>query len=137
MSCYCDYDFTWAVYRARTHTARKVHKCYECGRAINPGERYENAFGIGDGETWVMPTCCHCLEIREWVVAHVPCSCWAHGRMLEDVREDVEAFAEEAAGSGFVAGYLRRVALMQRARGFKRLGGRYVKQPNDGGNGPA
>lgn len=126
-ACYCDFDGYWDVYRSTEHVARKPHKCYECGRKIMPGERYEMAFAIGDGDKWVMPTCPHCLDIRKWVVAHVPCSCWSHGNMLEDVRDDVEAFSEEAEGSGFVFGYLRRVALMQRARGWIRKDGRYVK----------
>lgn len=125
-ACYCDYDFTWEVYRRSTHVARKQHKCYECGRTIQPGERYEYAFGIGDGRAWHMPTCPHCLAIREWVEAHVPCSCWSHGHMLEDVGNDVDAYWHEA--PGFLMGYLRRLAAQKRARGWRRVGHMYVRE---------
>lgn len=128
-ACYCDYDFTWSVYRKAEHTARKEHKCYECGRKIMPGERYESAFGIGDGTAYNMPTCPHCIAIREWVVAHVPCSCWCHGHMLEDTRNEVEAYAGAAEGTGFVMGYLRRLAAMYRAKGLVHFPGSGYMRP--------
>lgn len=118
-ACYCDYDETFSVYRKAEHTARKPHKCYECGRTINPGERYESAFGIYDGTGYTMPTCPHCLALREWVVAHVPCSCWTHGNVLENMADEVSEYGREAPGLTF--GYLRRLVRLQRARGWTRL----------------
>lgn len=123
--CYCDYDYTFSVYRCANHVARKQHRCYECGRVIAPGERYEYAFGYGDGESMSAHTCQQCTDIRDWVVAHVPCCCWAHGNVHDDIRNTVDHYWPEAPGLLF--GWLRRVAAMQRARGYKRVGHHYVK----------
>lgn len=40
--------------------ARKEHRCDECGRTIEAGERYEYLWGICDGEQMVHKTCLHC-----------------------------------------------------------------------------
>ena len=124
-ACYCDYDYVATVYRKSQHTARKSHTCYECHRPIRPGERYESVFAIWDGDACTCPTCPHCLAIREWVVAHVPCSCWMHGSMLEDIRNDVDCYWPEAPGLLF--GYLRRRAALERAKGWRRVGNHYAK----------
>ena len=126
-----DCDCSWdddapTIYRKSEHTARKEHRCCECGRTIRPGERHEYVFGIWDGRAETCSTCTHCLSIREWVVAHVPCSCWAHGSMLDDVRKDVAAYQHQA--PGLAMGYLRRVAALKRARGFRRVGHEYIKE---------
>lgn len=123
-ACYCDYESP-TVYRRSEHTAAKAHKCYECHRQINPGERYERVFAIWDGDANNVCTCRHCLALREWVVAHVPCSCRAHGNMLDDLRNDVEAYWHEA--PGLLMGWLRRRAALKRAQGFQRSGHGYVR----------
>ena len=116
MSCYCDYDGEApTVYRPKLITkARNPHKCYECHRKINPGESYENLFAIWDGDASTCCTCQHCLELRNYVVAHVPCSCWTHGNMIEEVMRDANAFAHEAPGLLF--GAYRRKVQIDRAR---------------------
>jgi hypothetical protein len=108
--CYCDYDPA-DVYSPTIRTARKAHRCDECGGEVAPGEKYENTFGVwsGDASTW--KTCAHCLELRTWVHNSVPCFCWAHGNMLEDARNTInDAYSragDEVTGLRF--GYLRRL----------------------------
>lgn len=45
--------------------ARKPHKCSECGRRINPGEKYEHYWGKFDGEVSAIDTCAVCAEIAD------------------------------------------------------------------------
>ena len=111
--CYCDYAPA-TVYRKAMHKARKPHVCYECHRTIAPGEKYERVFAIWEGDPNSVATCSHCLALREFVVAHVPCSCWSHGNMIDDVTGDAQEWAHEAPGLLF--GTYRRKILIARAR---------------------
>jgi hypothetical protein len=90
MECYCDYDPADVYDAKRINSARKPHKCEECGRQINPGEPYESAFMIYDGCANTYPTCQHCLALRNFVQISIPCFCWAHGRMHDDARACIE-----------------------------------------------
>jgi len=45
-------------------TARKQHKCHECYRKIQPGERYENYVGLFDG-IFRQKTCLDCISLRD------------------------------------------------------------------------
>ena len=110
--CYCDYDGPApSVYRKAVHTARTQHKCYECGRKIQPGERYENCFAVYDGAAVTSPTCSYCLDLRECVNAHVPCLCWSHGNIREECIETAQEYAHEAPGLLFGA-YRREVRIV-------------------------
>lgn len=96
-ACYCDYnppDF----FSESMHTARKAHRCSECGRAIDVGEQYENTTGKWDGDFSTFKTCLRCRAVREYVVEHVPCFCWAYGNMLQDARDTVSEYARELPG---------------------------------------
>ena len=44
--------------------ARKSHKCCECFRQINIGEKYQYVSGIWDGDPDSFKTCLSCYEIR-------------------------------------------------------------------------
>lgn len=112
MECYCDYDYTYDAYVVSTHKARKPNKCYECHHPIRPGERYERVFTLYDGRVQIARTCTRCLNLREWVQAHVPCFCWAHGNMIEDAISTAEKYAHESPGLMFSV--LRRYALIRR-----------------------
>ncbi len=46
-------------------TARKQHKCCECGRIIKPGENYENTFGKWGYYPETFKTCFDCLSVRK------------------------------------------------------------------------
>lgn len=109
MECYCDYEMP-SVYAVMQPTARKSHRCSECHGEIAPGERYERVFGVWDGHHDVFRTCPRCLALREWVKAHVPCFCWAHGNIREDAIETAREFGRQAPGLLFGA-YRREVAI--------------------------
>jgi hypothetical protein len=112
--CVCYYDPA-DVYVATTRAARVEHKCDECGRSITPGERYERVFLVYDGRSATYKTCCRCLDLREYVKAHVPCLCWTHGVGNDDALEAAHEYAHEAPGLLFGA-YRRLVAIQGRRR---------------------
>lgn len=87
-----------SVFSKTERRAKKAHKCGECGRAIGLGEKYENVFGVWDGDASTFKTCQRCVAVREFVVAHVPCCCWLYGNMLEDVINTARDYAHEAPG---------------------------------------
>ena len=47
--------------------ARKTHKCCECGRPINPKDRYHHIKGVWEGEIGDYKTCIHCVRVRRVV----------------------------------------------------------------------
>lgn len=61
--CMIDDDWSRAeFYRQSTHTARQPHRCGECYRVIQPGERYRVATGRQNGEFWTAKQCAHCMR---------------------------------------------------------------------------
>lgn len=48
----------------RSVTARKDHRCGECFRAVAPGETYERAAGVWEGDFWTLKSCAHCAALR-------------------------------------------------------------------------
>jgi hypothetical protein len=113
-ACYCDYEPA-EFYHQETRKAKKAHRCSECGREIEPGDAYEHVRGKWDGEMGVFKTCPRCLALREWVKAHVPCFCWAHGNIIEDAIETARNYAHEAPGLLFGA-YRRQVAIRRQRK---------------------
>jgi hypothetical protein len=83
--CVCitdDYEGP-AVYTNKTVTARKEHECCECGCAIKPGQRYELARGLWDGEWKTFKTCAPCAQIQKDFM-----SCGIlHGGLWGELRE--------------------------------------------------
>ena len=63
----CDYP---TVFNQRLVKAKKQHRCCECGRAINPGSRYQTTFGIWDGRAETFAMCLLCYDLRG-VVARI------------------------------------------------------------------
>lgn len=114
MNCYCDYEHPSIYTPTRVNAARKEHCCSECRRTIKAGEPYEIAFGIWEGEARTYKTCKHCLSLREWVKAHVPCFCWAHGQVRSDAIDTARGWSHEAPGLLF--GAWRREAAIRRER---------------------
>lgn len=88
IDCFCDYEPA-SFYIKFTRKARKAHRCEECSRPILPGEKYELATGKWD---WIstFKTCQHCVSMRDFMRNSVPCFCWAHGSMRDDLREAME-----------------------------------------------
>ena len=72
MSCYCDYDPPEFV-STDTRTARKQHKCCECGHEIKPGEKYEHVAGKWDGRLGTFDTCEKCVDLRDSLAAQNGC----------------------------------------------------------------
>lgn len=56
-----------SFYSATTVTARKDHKCGDCGRAILEGERYERIAGAAYGDFWAWKSCAHCAALRRMI----------------------------------------------------------------------
>ena len=91
LACYCDYDSPrW--YASKVRRARKVHKCEECNGLIAVGEQYEAAWGVMDwGERpYMAKTCDRCLTLRIWVKNNLPCFCWAHGNLDDDMDNAID-----------------------------------------------
>jgi len=51
--------------------ARKAHKCCECGRTIQPGEKYMCISGIWDGRPSRFKTCTECANLGARFRCHV------------------------------------------------------------------
>lgn len=113
MECYCDYDAP-SVYNKTTPKARKQHKCYECGSVIDAGEKYENVFGVWDGDGSTFKTCSRCLDLRNFVEDNVPCVCWQHGNIRDDCIETAREYGEQ--GDGLLFGTYRRIKLIEKHR---------------------
>ena len=110
MNCVCDYEQPiWSSQRILT--ARKPHRCEECRRAIQPGERYEYCAGMWQrGTVERFKVCSRCLALREYVKEAVPCLCWAYGNIIDDCIEAAREYAHELPGLLFGA-YRREVAI--------------------------
>ncbi len=67
-----------------TRTARKPHRCYECKRGIQPGEKYEHVIGKYDGKFSIYDTCALCVEIRD---AFTCGNAWYYGQLWEEMRD--------------------------------------------------
>lgn len=74
----------------KTRTARKPHKCDECGSIIERGEQYEFVSAMWERDNInTVRTCLLCLEARRWL--EVVCRSW----LYEGVQEDLYEHAEE------------------------------------------
>lgn len=74
--------------------ARKTHRCDECRRDINPGERYYYAKGVFDGYWFVDKTCEHC-QIVQHLLSKWAGGEWPPSRRLFDLMDDsVDHFDE-------------------------------------------
>lgn len=120
--CFCDtgdYDAPVFYRRADVLMARDIHKCYECGHAILPGESYESVHALWDRYEGpqTIHTCAWCMDLREWITASVPCFCFLHGYLLEGTEETVDNYAHETTGLRF--GFLRRKAVIDKRPLFR------------------
>ena len=51
-------------YDGKVRTARKPHKCGECGGVIQPGEVYNLHAGVWEGDFWSIKNCSDCEQLR-------------------------------------------------------------------------
>lgn len=114
-SCSCDYDPP-SFYDVGIVTARKAHQCYECSGIISPKEKYERVAGMWDGDFGFYKTCERCVDLRTWVKNNIPCVCWTHGNMHEDLRETVREIwrRNDEETSGLLFGFLRRMVMIEK-----------------------
>lgn len=83
--CMGDPDFGPEWSSERWVTARKPHRCGECGRTIIPKERYERVAGVWDGDFLTQLTCEHCVVARGWLER--VCSTWLYNAVLADMQD--------------------------------------------------
>ena len=65
--------------------ARKAHKCRECRRVIEPGEKYHVDRFMWESKLDTCKVCSHCMVAREWLSDE--CGGWLYGEVEEDIRE--------------------------------------------------
>lgn len=99
-ACYCDGDPP-SVISIVSRKARKPHSCCECGRTIHAGENYEHVWGIWESKPDTFNTCHLCTDLRELVVAHVPCFCWDYGDMRQEALDMLREYGPELPGLFF------------------------------------
>lgn len=78
-----DYDGANEFYAEKVVTARKPHKCCECGDVIPVGAQYERVAGKSEGSFWTSRSCLLCREIRRSFC----CGGWVFGELWDSVRE--------------------------------------------------
>ncbi len=106
-ACYCDVGDWPRLYAASRPMARATHKCSECGRTIQPRERYERVRAIwGNEPPETFKTCCYCLAMRDLLEVHAKCFCWLHRSLRDDIDSWVLENGWRANGLAFALGRL-------------------------------
>lgn len=103
--CMIDYSDGNDWYADSWPKARKSHKCIDCGRAIEVGERYLRAACGGDGSVTTQIQCAHCNGAAELLQKY------CHGFVFGSVQEDLE---EHIGGYPWSMDAARRVVGMRR-----------------------
>lgn len=67
--------------------AVKVHKCDECGRDIEKGEKYLLESFVFEGQVSTHKTCRHCESVREYVCCHSMDGMFGYGNVAEDISD--------------------------------------------------
>lgn len=111
---YCSCDSFSYPYSERFPVAKKEHKCGECARKIQPGEKYWYAAGLCEGDWFDAKVCSLCRAMYDFVKAHVPCLCISFGNQHEELLACAEEAGREAPGLYF--GTLRRLVKIRAAR---------------------
>lgn len=115
--CYCDYDSP-SFYSQVMRKARKRHRCDECRGEIIPGQKYEHASGLWDGDLLDFKTCLSCKDLVTWTKNNVPCLCLVHGEMIEKCKEAIVDAQYRAPDEtkGLYFAFLRRLFRLKRMR---------------------
>ena len=80
--CICVDDYATVAYD-EIRTARKEHRCCECGAKILPKQKYERTGTLFEGQWTTYKTCIPCVGIRR---DFFTCG-WYYGQMRNDFRE--------------------------------------------------
>ena len=80
-------DEMCAFWKTSIKTARKVHRCAECRKEIQPGQKYESLSYVFDGAFHHEKKCLICTEIRD---AFLEDGCtYCSGDMWSEIRDSV------------------------------------------------
>lgn len=82
-----DADGWWDFFSSGERTARREHKCTECGRVILKSEVYEHARGRYDGNFSTYKTCRHCMRARSLLTKE--CGGYLFQGVYEDLHEHI------------------------------------------------
>lgn len=77
----CDFDYAPEFFNIRTIKAKKNHICCECGKKIQPGEKYDYTAGKWEGDFFTYKTCQFCAQVRTDFR-----SCACIGELWEDLK---------------------------------------------------
>ena len=80
-----DFEAENSFYHEEIVTARKQHRCCECGSSIVPRQQYQRASGRNRGGVFTAKTCTVCVEIRAAFV----CGSWIFGDLWLSMREEM------------------------------------------------
>lgn len=80
---YCDDEYTFVG--SADPVARKEHRCDDCGRTIEPGERYHRATWASYGDLLTSKMCGHCKAASRWLT--VVCSGFIWSQVIEELKE--------------------------------------------------
>lgn len=86
----------WKVCRQENRRARKQHRCTECGRTIQTGERYSCITGLAEDHWQRFRICNHCLAAGRWL--DIMCSGWPLTMLCDELREHSEEFQSDLLG---------------------------------------
>ena len=87
--CSTDYDNSPTFWNVSEPIAKKQHKCCECKRTIQAGEKYKRQFGVWDGRAEAFKMCKFCIEPASWLVSE------CGGYPLGDLKTEIEEHAFE------------------------------------------
>lgn len=93
MRCDCDYEAPSVFRQWSVKSTHKVCKCDECGIILPPGSSVERVFGIWDGDARRYTMCSGCKGFHDYAIAHIPCLCFAFGRMIGDIIDEAQEWA--------------------------------------------
>jgi hypothetical protein len=83
--CMFDYSESVTMIGESRPIARKGHRCGECKRVIDKGERHVRESYKHDGDFHSHRVCLHCVAARGWLEKE--CGGWCYGGVEEDLRE--------------------------------------------------
>lgn len=116
-------DGYWRIYGQVEHRASKAHRCRECGRTINVGERYLVWRGLDEEGVWCGgKACAHCRAASRWL------SEVCGGFVTEEILSDLTEHWQE--GAQYRTPWLAR-AIVGLRRKWKRRDGSLMPAPGE------
>lgn len=116
MTCDCEAP---RAFSSEVRTARKLHRCVECGADIRPGERYQYVSGIWYDGPADFKSCLGCCQLRHFVESHAK-YCVAYGHLYAEFTDRYAVYSiahtpcettEDAAALGKALGHLYRLGM--------------------------